>query len=112
MRLMRAMPFSGAERPGSLVEIGWRLAPAAWGRGIATRGARLALADLFGRCGIEAVVAFTPIGNAPSRRVMERLGMRGDPAETFDHPALGDGDPLRPHVLYRLAAADFSDAAA
>ncbi|WP_375464404.1 GNAT family N-acetyltransferase [uncultured Methylobacterium sp.] len=112
MRLMRAMPFPGAERPGSLVEVGWRLAPAAWGRGIATRGARLALADLFGRCGVASVVAFTALGNAPSRRVMERLGMRCDAAGTFDHPALSDGDPLRRHVLYRLDAADIPGAAA
>ena len=104
MRLMRSMPFAGGERPGSLVEVGWRLGPEAWGRGIATRAARLALADVFGRCGVDAVVAFTALGNVPSRRVMERLGMVRD--ADFDHPALGSDDPLRRHVLYRLAAAD------
>ena len=88
MRLMRAMPFPGGERPGTLIEIGWRLSPDAWGRGIATRAARLALADLFGR------------------RVMERLGMAR--AGEFDHPAIASDDPLRRHVLYRLAAADFT----
>ena len=106
MRLMRAMPFAGGERPGSLIEIGWRLSPEAWGRGIATRAARLALADLFGRCGLPSVVAFTALGNTPSRRVMERLGMVQ--AEDFDHPAVHADDPLRRHVLYRLAAADFT----
>lgn len=103
MRLMRTMPFPGGERPGSLVEVGWRLAPEGWGRGIATRAARLALADLFGRCGVAAVVAFTAVGNGRSRRVMERLGMTHDPGEDFDHPALRDGAPLRRHVLYRLS---------
>ncbi|MGU3540714.1 GNAT family N-acetyltransferase [Methylobacterium sp. A54F] len=107
MRLMRPMPFPGAERPGALVEIGWRLARPAWGRGIATRAARLALADLFGRCGIAAVVAFTAAGNDRSRAVMERLGMTRDPGEDFDHPALPEGDPLRRHLLYRLDAASF-----
>ncbi|WP_336487703.1 GNAT family N-acetyltransferase [Methylobacterium nigriterrae] len=107
MRLMRPMPFAGGDRPGHLVEVGWRLARAGWGRGLATRAARLALHDLFTRCGVEAAVAFTAAGNAPSRRVMERLGMSRDPAEDFDHPALSPGDPLRRHVLYRLAAADF-----
>jgi RimJ/RimL family protein N-acetyltransferase len=105
-RLLRPMPFPGGERPGETVEIGWRLARAAWGRGIATRGARLALADLFGRCGLTAVVAFTAEANAPSRRVMERLGMR--PEGGFAHPALPPGHPLRPHLLYRLRADHFT----
>jgi hypothetical protein len=39
---------------------------------------------------------------------MERLGMRRDPAEDFDHPELPEGHPLRPHVLYRLGADSFS----
>jgi hypothetical protein len=34
---------------------------------------------------------------------MERLGMTRDPRDDFEHPALAPGDPLRPHVLYRLA---------
>ncbi|KQU23825.1 GCN5 family acetyltransferase [Methylobacterium sp. Leaf94] len=101
-RLLRPMPFPGGERPGETVEIGWRLAREAWGHGIATRGARLALADLFGRCGLSGVVAFTAEGNTPSRRVMERLGMR--PEGGFPHPALPPGHPLRPHLLYRLRA--------
>ncbi|KQT11898.1 GCN5 family acetyltransferase [Methylobacterium sp. Leaf399] len=106
LRLMRPMPFSGAERPGNVVEVVWRLARSAWGRGLATRAARLALADLFGRCGVAAAVAFTAAGNAPSRRVMERLGMV--PAGEFAHPALPPDDRLAPHVLYRVSAADFS----
>jgi hypothetical protein len=39
---------------------------------------------------------------------MERLGMRRDPAEDFDHPELPEGHPLRRHVLYRLDAKSFS----
>jgi len=31
------------------------------------------------------------------------LGMTHSPAEDFDHPSLPEGDPLRRHVLYRLA---------
>ncbi|WP_132254606.1 GNAT family N-acetyltransferase [Methylobacterium segetis] len=107
MRLVRPLPFAGGERPGACVEIGWRLARAGWGRGLATRAARLALGDLFGRCGIGDVLAFTAAGNAASRRVMERLGMHRGVAEDFDHPALPEGNPLRRHVLYRLSAAEF-----
>ena len=48
------------------------------------------------------VVAFTVRENLRSRRVMERLDMTHDPADDFDHPKLAPGDPLRPHVLYRI----------
>jgi hypothetical protein len=33
---------------------------------------------------------------------MERIGMSRDLAGDFEHPNLPPGDPLRPHVLYRL----------
>ncbi|KMO37189.1 GNAT family N-acetyltransferase [Methylobacterium aquaticum] len=96
-------PLIGQET--GLVEIGWRLAWPAWGRGFAVRGARLALADVFSRCALTEVVAYTADLNAPSRRVMERLGM--SEVGGFDHPGLPEGHGLRPHRLYRLAAADF-----
>ena len=101
-RVMRVMPFAGGERPGEIVELAWRLARPVWGRGLATRAARLALADLFGRCGLRSVVAFTAEANRSSRRVMERLGM--DAVGRFAHPALPPGHPLQAHLLYRLAA--------
>jgi RimJ/RimL family protein N-acetyltransferase len=86
------------------VEIGWRLAAAHWSRGYATEGAREAL-----RFGWELasprlaeIVAFTVPGNARSRRVMEKLGMRRDSRDDFEHPRLPAGHPLRLHVLYRI----------
>ncbi len=98
-RMYRPLPFPGGEEPETAVELMWRLAREAWGQGLATRGARLALADLSSRCGIDAVVAFTAAGNRRSQSVMERLGMTF--AGTFDHPAVPAG-PLREHLLYRL----------
>ncbi len=89
------------------VEIAWRLAPAYWGRGYATEAARLALAYGFGTIGLSEIVSYTAVTNRRSRAVMERLGMRRDPADDFDHPELPDGHELRPHVLYRLGAASF-----
>lgn len=86
------------------VEVGWRLAAEAWGRGYATEGARAAVADGFGRVGLDEVVSFTVPANLPSRRVMQRLGMRHDPVDDFDHPRFPPGHPLRRHVLYRLPA--------
>lgn len=86
------------------VEVGWRLAASTWGRGYAPEAARAALADGFARLGLAEVVSFTAVGNLPSRRVMEKLGMTRDPAEDFDHPALPVGHRLRRHVLHRLTA--------
>ena len=90
------------------VEIGWRLAHRAWGRGYATEGARAAAAFAFEQLGLAELVSFTVVANQRSRRVMEKLGMTHDPADDFDHPALA-GHPLQRHVLYRLAAPDQAD---
>jgi RimJ/RimL family protein N-acetyltransferase len=90
------------------VEVGWRLAFVHWGRGYATEAARLALGHGFATLGLSDVVSYTTIANRRSRAVMERLGMRRDPAEDFDHPELPEGHPLRRHVLYRLGADSFS----
>ncbi|MGX2039039.1 GNAT family N-acetyltransferase [Methylocaldum sp. MU1018] len=83
------------------VEIGWRLAYAHWGRGYATEAARGALRVGFDVLNFPEIVSFTAVGNTRSRAVMERLGMVQAP-ETFRHPALPAGHPLREHCLYRL----------
>ena len=54
---------------------------------------------------LDALVACTVPGNAPSRRVMQRLGMSHDPADDFDHPRVPSNHPFHRHVLYRLTAA-------
>lgn len=84
------------------VEVGWRLAAPAWGRGFATEAARAAVADGFERLGLDEIVSFTWEGNRRSRSVMEKLGMVRDPDGDFDHPRLA-GHRLEHHVLYRLA---------
>ncbi len=83
------------------VEIGWRVRHQAWNRGFATEGAAACLAFGFETLGLGEIVSFTAEGNAASRRVMEKLGMRRDPSEDFDHPKLPPGHRLRRHVLYR-----------
>ncbi len=86
------------------VEIGWRLARECWGKGYATEGAKASLAYGFGTLKLPEIVSFTVVANQPSRRVMERLGMRHDPDGDFDHPSIAEGHPMRRHVLYRLLA--------
>lgn len=86
------------------VEIGWRLAPATWGRGIATEAARAALAYGFTKLRLEEIYACTVPANVRSLRVMRRIGLRPDfrysTDGTFEHPRLPEGHPLRRHVLY------------
>ena len=102
--------FIGLSVPGfeahftPCVEIGWRLAPEFWNRGLATEGARAVAAHTFEKLKIPELVSFTVAQNAPSRRVMEKIGMTHDPADDFDHPLLPIGHPLRRHVLYRFRA--------
>lgn len=93
-------PFEAHFTPA--VEVGWRLARSAWGNGYATEAGRAALACGFDRLGLEEIVSMTTVRNRRSRAVMERLGMTRDPADDFEFPSLPPGDPLRPHVLYRL----------
>jgi RimJ/RimL family protein N-acetyltransferase len=84
------------------VEVGWRLAREHWGNGYASEGARAAIGFAFDEVRLDEVISFTTTGNDRSRRVMERLGMTHDAADDFQHPLLAEGDPLRPHVLYRI----------
>ncbi len=57
-------------------EIGWRMLPAAWGRGLASEGARALLEHAFTTLDLDLVYAETMAVNVRSRAVMERLGMR------------------------------------
>ena len=100
--------FTGLSIPGfrahftPCVEVGWRLAFEHWGHGYATEAAGLALGHAFGTLALSGVVSFTSVRNHRSRSVMERLGMRRNPADDFDYPSFPEGHPLRRHVLYRL----------
>ncbi|WP_228974191.1 GNAT family N-acetyltransferase [Streptomyces sp. DH12] len=58
------------------VELGYRLRRAAWGRGLATEGARALVDKGFAELGVERVVAYTMAVNRGSRRVMEKTGLR------------------------------------
>jgi RimJ/RimL family protein N-acetyltransferase len=93
------------------VEIGWRLAHRYWGHGYAPEAARAALRFGFERLALDQIVSFTVPANLKSRRVMEKIGMRRDPADDFDRLSLPEGHPLRRHVLYRLSRADWKRSA-
>ncbi|NOL44439.1 GNAT family N-acetyltransferase [Kribbella sandramycini] len=93
--------FDAPFLPG--VEIGWRLAKAAWGNGYATEAARAALGYGFGPAGMTEILSFTATTNLPSQRVMQKIGMTRDEAGDFDHPRIPPGHRLQRHVLYRIS---------
>lgn len=63
------------EEDPTVVELGYRLNRAAWGRGYATEGARALVGHGFARLGVERVTANTMAVNLASRRVMEKSGL-------------------------------------
>jgi RimJ/RimL family protein N-acetyltransferase len=77
------------------VEIGWTLAPAHWGRGLATEAARAAIAATFAALDVERVISLVHPENHRSRGVARRLGM-----ERVDQVQAGDL-PLEVHELRR-----------
>jgi len=79
-------------------EIGWRLDKHFWNKGYATEGASACLKYGFERLGFDKVYSFTAVENTPSRRVMQKAGMRFE--KYFDHPGLAKGHPLRTHICF------------
>ena len=89
------LPFTG-------VEIGWRLARSAWGRGYASEAARAVLAHGFEVMDLPEILAVTTATNVRSQAVMRRIGMTRVVDGDFDDPDAPEG-PLRPNVLFRIA---------
>ena len=76
-----------------VVEVGWSIAPARWGQGLAPEAAAVVLDWGFERCGLERIVSFTLPDNERSQRVMEKLGMGY--VREFERRGL-------PHRLYEI----------
>jgi len=94
--------------PGD-VELGYRLRPAVWGRGLATQGARLLVRRAFTSLGVERVVATTMTVNVASRRVLEKAGLRHVDTFFADWP---DPVPGAEHgdVVYAVTRAEWLSA--
>jgi RimJ/RimL family protein N-acetyltransferase len=88
-------PLPGTEPGIEEIEIGWWLARAWWGRGLATEAARAALRDGFERVGLERIVSIAQPANTASIGIMRKLGMASD------RMAEARGIPV---VLYALGA--------
>ena len=68
------------------VEVGWRLHPDYWGRGLATEGGRASLRHGFETLELDRIISIFAPDNVASGRVMERLGM---------HDCLATTDEIR-----------------
>ena len=69
------------------VEVGWRLARSAWGRGYATEAARAAVDVGFAEHGLAEIIAIVDPENERSLRVGEKLGLTPRPDRM--HPGTG-----------------------
>ncbi|MGA2132033.1 MAG: GNAT family N-acetyltransferase [Bryobacteraceae bacterium] len=78
------------------IEIGWWLARAWWGRGLATEAARAALRDGFERAGLPRIVSIAQPANAASVNIMRKLGMH------FERMAEPRGIPVVMYAIDRL----------
>ena len=96
----RQFPFSPC------IAIGWRLKRSAWGHGYATEGANGSLRVGFEQLGLPEVVSFTAFTNLRSIAVMQRIGMTNTYLN-FEHTGLEEGDPLRPHCLYKITRSEW-----
>jgi [ribosomal protein S5]-alanine N-acetyltransferase len=86
------------------IEIGYRLHPAYWNRGLATEAARAVRDYGFNVLGLERVISLIHPDNHASRRVAEKVGMRLEKETTFrGFPTLVFALPRAPHA-FRAAA--------
>ena len=99
------VPFSAHFTPA--VEVGWRLDKIFWGKGLAPEAAKSVLRFGFLELGLSEIVSFTAELNQPSIRVMQKIWMKCNPEDTFDHPKLPLNHPLQRHILYRLQKTDW-----
>jgi len=79
-------------------DIGWRLLPKYWGKGLATEGAKACLKFAFETAALKEIIAVATVSNLPSIRVMEKIGLKE--WGYFDHPALMDHKTLKNCVVY------------
>ena len=94
---------AGSPIEGEL-EVGWRLREDSWGKGYAGEAAAASLDFAFDRLEAPRVVAVTYIQNAPSWRLMERLGMRRRPELGYDDPRFPE---LNPTIVYAIDRAEW-----
>jgi RimJ/RimL family protein N-acetyltransferase len=82
-------PQLAAQAKGVQAELGWALRPEETGHGYATEAVEAAVRICFEDLGLHRVTASCFVGNVPSYRLMERIGMRRETHAVKDalHPS-------------------------
>lgn len=94
------------EHSATVVELGYRLNRAAWGKGYATEGSRALIRKGFTDLGVERITANTMAVNTRSRRVMEKAGLLFTRSFTEDWPEAIEGSE-QGEVEYDLTRTDW-----
>ncbi len=82
------------------VDIGWRLTPSFWGKGLATEGAKRCLEFAFNELKLDKVVATCVEGNINSEKVMKKIGMTK--MGFFMHPKLEEYPSYHKCIWYQI----------
>jgi RimJ/RimL family protein N-acetyltransferase len=91
-------------------EIGWRLRPEAWGKGLAKEAAIASLDLAYGKFAAPEVIATTLKENLESQGLMKRLGMTR--REDLDYIDTRFGPEMNPSIVYIIDRTDWPDARA
>lgn len=92
----------GSAPVAGMPEIGWRIAEAQWGKGLAREAAEASIDWGWTNLDAPAIGAWTTIGNARSWGLMERLGMVRRPDLDFRHHDHAPDDPAGAMIVYLL----------
>lgn len=85
------------------IALGYRLKREKWGKGYATEISRSLIEKGFSEWGVEKVVAWALAANIPSRRVMEKVGLKLTKDFSFKESQLPFfSEPERKAVLYSI----------
>ncbi len=82
------------------IDIGWRLAPDFWNKGLASEGAKRCLHYAFSELKLTEIIATTTVHNKASIKVMEKIGMKKK--MNFEHPKLKHDEKLKACVCYEV----------
>ena len=77
-----------------IIQVGFILAKAAWGRGIATEMASALLRYGFGDLRLPRICGMTELGNLVTQRVLQKIGLERRGERAFPHPAYRAAGPL------------------
>lgn len=81
-------------------DLGWRLSPEYWGKGLATEGAKSCIDYAFNHLNLNRLIAICPAINTPSENVMKKIGM--NKIRVFNHPLLLSNPLLEKCLLYQI----------